>query len=574
MKTGKRKPFRAALAAISAMLILPAFAFLPGCGGKNYDSNNFLPNGTEGNPYQIVRDPVTLKIFVPVTPTNPPFGNLKMFKKLSEMTNLKFEFIEADLGAYQNMRAAAWDSGDLPDLFLYNNGIEEQVSFQPFGAHTPFNDPNLQVEGVGDVGSLIDNYMPVYKKLLDENFNITTDEDAKKIATLPDGKMYSALSVNDVPRDLSFKMFINQKWIDALQAEGWDIKDADGIKTTDDYLAVLRAFRDGDPNHNGRTGKDNNDEIGVGAMSVNYLRNFILGAYGYVSAGVEVENDGSAMTFVPTTDAYRQYLKFMRSLFGEKLIHSDVYSISTDAQLAQKGMEYRLGSFCSAAAYLTVGYEYESEYVTFGPLTSEYYAGDPIQWRTSPVFQPTGAVIPSGTKKVREAARLLDIMYSDVGCQLLAYGEEGVDFVWDDAEKTSWTFQVPPTWTGNQEAYRATLTPHPGSGSGLYWKYGFVGKMNDPIITALNRMSERYQPYLKTPVPPAMKMTSAEYDEVILLRTDIEQQVKYWETEFAKGSQDAADDKDWSDFTALMKQYRCERFAEIYNGAYARYKNA
>ena len=35
---------------------------LVGCGGSgtNYDPDNFLPNGTEDNPYRIVKEPVTI----------------------------------------------------------------------------------------------------------------------------------------------------------------------------------------------------------------------------------------------------------------------------------------------------------------------------------------------------------------------------------------------------------------------------------------------------------------------------------------------------------------------------------
>ena len=60
--------------------------------------------------------------------------------------------------------------------------------------------------------------MPNYKKLLENNFNIeSNDDNAKQTAILSDGKMYSTLSVKDVARDLTYKMFINQKWIDNLK---------------------------------------------------------------------------------------------------------------------------------------------------------------------------------------------------------------------------------------------------------------------------------------------------------------------------------------------------------------------
>lgn len=118
--------------------------------------------------------------------------------------------------------------------------------------------------------------------------------------------------------------------------------------------------------------------------------------------------------------------------------------------MAVKGLDgdaSRLGSFCAAAAYIIVGEDRADEYTTFGPLTSDYYNEKPLQWGFS-YFQPTGAVIPTGTPYVREIARLLDILYSDLGCQLIAYGKEGIDWTWDDEGQTSWTFHVPDDWTG------------------------------------------------------------------------------------------------------------------------------
>ena len=76
---------------------LSAVLGLTACGrSENYDPNNFLPNGTAENPYQIVAEPITIKIFVPKSALNPSFKNLKMFQKLEEMTNLRFIFTEAD----------------------------------------------------------------------------------------------------------------------------------------------------------------------------------------------------------------------------------------------------------------------------------------------------------------------------------------------------------------------------------------------------------------------------------------------------------------------------------------------
>ena len=555
---------------------------LSGCGGTTtgYDPDNFLPNGTEENPYQIVKEPVTIEIFAPHSAGNPEYDTLKMFTYLEEITNLRFNFTTVDTGGYANRRASIWEDANYkPDLFLFNNPIAEQVQFQELGfnAFVPFNDdtytikPGSTIAGVSQeiqVGNIIDNYMPNYKAGLESNWGVDREkEDAEAIATLKDGKMYCTLSVKTVPRDLTFKMFINETWINNLNSRyNLGLKSPEEIKTIEDYLEILRAFKQYDANQNG----DPNDEVPVTSKSLEYLRNFILASYGYVQGGVEIENDGSKFTYVPYTEAYRNYLKIANTMWTEGLMDASTFSITTDAQMATKGQKGILGSFSSAAPYIAVGYEYDDQYTAFGPLTSEYYTGTPLQLGYG-TFIPDGACIPQTSAYVREVARLLDIMYSDLGAQLISYGVENEDWTWDDAEHTSWTFHVPDSWTGNQEDYRATITPNVGSGSALFWDNDFVGKMNDDIIESLNSMSERYMDYLKVPEPANYKFTSSEYEQISRIKAALDPQLEYLEASFVRGERDPYNDADWESFKETLKGYGADELVGYYNTMLARY---
>lgn len=558
---------------LAGVLCLSAFA---GCGNKvKYDPNNFLPNGTAENPYQIVKEKVKINVFNPRGTMNPHYDEMRMFQVLEELTNLDFVFADIDYSAYTNVRSSTWeDKKSLPDLFLFNNPISEQVVYSQYDALVPFNDPDLVVRGV-DVGSLIDNYMPNYKAYLDNNFNIDTTTSAKDVATLPDGYMYSTLSVKDVPRDMTFKMWINQQWLDNLQddgitmPDGSPIPDADGIKTVEQYIDILRLFKNEDPNHNGKQ-----DEIPVTSQELKYLKNFILASYGYVCDSIEIKNDGSEIVYVPTTDAYKKYLETMRILWTEKLIDQETFENKTDAQLLKIGTDgdkSRLGSFVGAAAYIVVGEERDAEYTTFGPVNSSYYTGTPLQWGFG-YFSPTGAVIPSGTPYVREIARLLDIIYSEVGQQLLAFGQENVDWQWDNAEKTSWSMLIPQSWKGTQEEYRAKLSPNVGTGAGLFWSYDFISKSSDPITSKLNKLSERYMDYLKEPFPSEIKLSGPEYDEVTVIEAALTPYLQNMECLFVKGIESL--DEEWDSFQNKLEQFGTDRYTKIYNDAYQAYKNS
>lgn len=199
---------------LAVVLALGCLVSLVGCknGDDAYDPDNFLPNGTADNPYRIVNEPVTITIFAPHSAGNPEYSELTMFKYLSEITGLNFKFVTPDTSAYNNQKASAWSTGSLPDLFLFNNSLAEQVQYAERGydAYVPFNDDNYSYKAGGqliNVGNIINNYMPNYKAGLEKNFGVDASiQDAIKTATLADGKMYVTVSVNDVARDLTYKM--------------------------------------------------------------------------------------------------------------------------------------------------------------------------------------------------------------------------------------------------------------------------------------------------------------------------------------------------------------------------------
>ena len=228
--------------------------------------------------------------------------------------NLEFEeyveFMELLRECYRLLAAEFW------------NTLEEQTVYASAGLIQP-------------IGDLIDLYAPNYKKMMDENPEI------EKRTMLGDGKIYSFASINTVPRDLTFKQFINQKWLDAL---GLDMPE-----TIEEFYDVLVAFKTQDPNGNGFA-----DEIPLSSVGLNQTRNFLMSAFGYVSTGIEVGDDGKVV-FVPATENYWNYIQFANKLYTEGLLDKDVFSMNADKELAQKGSQNILGCFDGGAAYLIVG---------------------------------------------------------------------------------------------------------------------------------------------------------------------------------------------------------------------------
>lgn len=546
-----------------------------GCGKDttvSYDPDNFMTEEeatAAGNPYQIVKEKVTLKIFVPRGSTNPEYSSMRMFQVLSEMTNLEFEFIEASTDQYETLRSVAWeDKKNTPDLFLYYNTISEIVSFSEMGVLTPFNDSTYSKDGL-EIGSLIDNYMPNYKALLESDFGIDGLR-AKDVVTMSDGFMYSVASVTDVPRDLIFKCYLNQTWIDNINNNfitdaSKKLPNAGDITTVEEYINVLRAFKEYDANLNGDTA----DEIPLTTESMNYIRYMLLASYGYVSNWIEISEDGNSFVCVPTTEAYKKYLETAAMLYKEGLLDNNSFS-NNQTTIVNKGFEDRLGSFSCAAAYQIVGDALDPNYTTVGPFVSEYYTGTPITYSTG-IIDALGAVIPQSTPYAREIARLLDIMYSDTGVQLLVFGKEGTDWEWKDETKTEWIKIVPEDYSDSDtELYRASLTPQYGLSVGLYNSFDFVGKEAEGYTSYLNGLCERYTPYLKEPIPQYIHLTKDEYQTESLYGTTLRNYIEESEFQFITGVMDVG--KDWDSYLSKLDSYKYKELEKIYNDALARYK--
>lgn len=546
-----------------------------GCGKDttvSYDPDNFMTEEeatAAGNPYQIVKEKVTLKIFVPRGSTNPEYSSMRMFQVLSEMTNLEFEFIEASTDQYETLRSVAWeDKKNTPDLFLYYNTISEIVSFSEMGVLTPFNDSTYSKDGL-EIGSLIDNYMPNYKALLESDFGIDGLR-AKDVVTMSDGFMYSVASVTDVPRDLIFKCYLNQTWIDNINNNfitdaSKKLPNAGDITTVEEYINVLRAFKEYDANLNGDTA----DEIPLTTESMNYIRYMLLASYGYVSNWIEISEDGNSFVCVPTTEAYKKYLETAAMLYKEGLLDNNSFS-NNQTTIVNKGFEDRLGSFSCAAAYQIVGDALDPNYTTVGPFVSEYYTGTPITYSTG-IIDALGAVIPQSTPYAREIARLLDIMYSDTGVQLLVFGKEGTDWEWKDETKTEWIKIVPEDYSDSDtELYRASLTPQYGLSVGLYNSFDFVGKEAEGYTSYLNGLCERYTPYLKEPIPQYIHLTKDEYQTESLYGTTLRNYIEESEFQFITGVMDVG--KDWDSYLSKLDSYKYKELEKIYNDALERYK--
>ena len=390
--------------------------------------SNFIVDTS--NP-KVVNKKITINMFVPKSPIQPDWNKMVLFKELEKRTNIHMNFEQVLLSSYAEKRSLKWEDKKNPtDAFFLANNMDEIVLYASRGALTPLND-------------LIDKYAPNYKKWMAKYPQI------KKVTTLSDGKMYSFASVDTVGGQAA-KQYINKKWLDKL---GLQVP-----QTIDDFYNVLKAFKEQNPN-----GKNGRDEIPFSFINSDQSRNFVISAFGYVGTGMELDTKTNQMVWVPATNNYREYLKFMNKIFKEGLL-DQYFSSNQSADLTVKGQSNQLGCFSSAGAFLVVGTTLDNDYTSFGPLTSSVN-NTKMWYQFGRQFDPSMMIIPKSSQYSKELVRWMDTFYDESTVPLQSNGIENVDWKWNDAAKTAWSFLVPAGI--EREQYRATLTYQAGLGGAV-----------------------------------------------------------------------------------------------------------
>ena len=217
------------------------------------------------------------------------------FERMEEKTGISFQFREyTSYSSWQERKRAIGNGEDLPDvLFKAELNAGEIRDMYEAGILT-------------DLRPYLEEYAPDLWKLLQENPEymaaITMQDGA--IPALP---AFSPLQNNDV-------MWINTNWLKRVKME---------LPTTAEELTeVLRAFRNGDPNGNGKK-----DEIPLTFIGMWELR-FLGHAFGmtdndyYISA-----KDGKVVSSL-TSDSNRAFLSWLHELWDEQLLDHNGFTMA------------------------------------------------------------------------------------------------------------------------------------------------------------------------------------------------------------------------------------------------------
>ncbi|MCL2319021.1 MAG: extracellular solute-binding protein [Treponema sp.] len=259
--------------------------------------------------FPIVAQQRTFRLFAPQQPTIENIATNDVTQWYEKKTNIKiiWDLVPgANLAERRNLLLA---SNDLPDAFFYTRvSNAQQVIYGEQGTLIELN-------------SLIDNYSKEIKAM----FNVHPEY--KDMVTTPNGKIYALPEVNETYHVMySQKMWVFKPWLEKLNLK---------VPTTpEEFRQMLIAFRDKDPNGNGK--KDEIPLAGRPSGGNSYLDGFLMCPYIYSDGGTRLLLKNGKIDAAFNKPEWRQGLDYLRGLYAEGLIYPASFTQNAE-QLKQLG---------------------------------------------------------------------------------------------------------------------------------------------------------------------------------------------------------------------------------------------
>lgn len=288
---------------------LAAYAQTPlaGTAGDPVDYNALGDDQVNGA-FPLTEEKITLQVLIP---SNPHVGSFEyedneFTRWYEDRTNVHIEWQimpDAEEPAALNVRLVSGDYADV--LMSFNPTPAIQQLYGSLGIFLPLNDYNEQ-------------HAVEFRRVV-EQYPL-----AASVVTAADGNIYSLPYVNDCLHCAQgHKLFIYGPWLDALGLEM--------PTTTEEFHAVLRAFKEQDPNGNGEA-----DEWPLATCIDSWNSDLdltLMNAFVFNPGEPYLFLQEGRVTASYMTEGWREGARYLATLFAEGLI--DPESFTQSAQQLQ-----------------------------------------------------------------------------------------------------------------------------------------------------------------------------------------------------------------------------------------------
>ncbi|MFK7693651.1 extracellular solute-binding protein [Paenibacillus sp. HJGM_3] len=543
------------LALTAAAVLLTSM--LSGCGGSDEPSGNepkptdsgaqgssATPNAGAAYTLPLVKDGTgSLTVGVPDNRYAPKSytQNLPVWQEIEKRTGVKINWDVTPVAQYNqamNVRLAA--ASGLPDILQLPGS---PVNYGTDGIIKPLND-------------LIDKYAPNIKKYFADN---------PKIANLhkaPDGKIYAlSADISGTATTDPLGWLIRKDWLDKL-----------GLKeptTLDEWYTVLKAFKEKDPNGNGKQDEiplSNQYTWGGLALFGNAL-GLHLGEYSYgysVDANGKIKNDW-------LDPKAKELIVWLNKLYTDGLLDPEFMSKKTDKILADITREVvgATNNLLNATQKFNAAIN--------KPGVNWVMTVPPANGTNKPFYEKAAPIsgywaISKDAKNPELAIKWLDYIYaSEEGQRFVAYGIEGTSYKMVNGKPvfTDYVLNNPD----KLDAVSALRTL--GAFPNTPWIRAEKGPLSGQPEALLQpnpqllEQAKRIEPYLvdNTPLKYILP-TPEEADEEKRLSADINTYQEETLLKFIYGKEPI----DWDKFTKRMKELGNDELTAIKQKQYDRVK--
>lgn len=306
---------------------------------------------------------------------------------------------------------------------MFASGYVKSDAFFSILNSEDLTDCNTILQEFGEKGYIIPLNAYVEKSTyLNAIFKDYSEDNLRSGMTSSDGNMYYMPGFDSSISEGHYQvLWLNQGWLKRLKLKI--------PQTTEEFRDVLVAFKNMDPNGNGK--QDELPLTGSRDMSTEQCFNFIINAFVYNDPdNSRLFKKNGTVHFAPMTDEWREAMKYLRGLYADDLISPFQFTLghSVTVALANEPQNV-LGSFAAKSITDIIFYdnpEILHDFVHVAPLTGPAGARNATVRTSLP--KPAG-VITSSCKNPEDVFKLFDLMLSEEAFLIGRYGEKGVDWI-------------------------------------------------------------------------------------------------------------------------------------------------
>jgi putative aldouronate transport system substrate-binding protein len=520
--------------AVVVLIVLP-LATLSATGTQEDNASEGITFNQSG--YPITSDTVTLRIATIKRGNHGDFMEMPVILDYEQKTNIHVEWDQIPQANARERLNLVLASADLPDAFMgMNLTASDIMRYGPQGILVPLED-------------IIDEYSPNIQALHNSRPAV------KNAVTAVDGHIYSLAKINEsIALDNSDNSFINRAWLDTLEL--------DIPETTDEFAAVLSAFKSGDPNGNGLA-----DEIpfsfrypgGAG----NYLGS-MFGSFGVLANKNQLMVIENEVVFSPVQPGYKDAIVWFNDLYEDGLLDPEAFTQSMGQYKAKgRAEDALLGSFINFFDEAVAGKDRaENDYVALPPLRGP--EGRQM-WNRYEGSIAVGSFSITTTNEYPEITmRWVDGMYEKRASIEFCFGKYGLNV--NDGQDGKLQFLDDPSGTFTRSEFRYMNTPA-ASGTWAITRDIYDNMEQSSDIARKFARYKIYEPYMPEQTFPFVYYSPEQEKQLATLRTDIYSYVEQMTARWIVGEGDI--DGDWNDYTDRLQRMGLEDMIKIFQAAYA-----